>query len=93
MKKILLLSFMFIILLSGLSAVDVTWLTDFEQAKVQAEKQNKYILIDFSGSDWCRWCVKLDQEVFSKPAFKSFAEKNLVLFMADFPRKIQLSDE
>ncbi len=62
------------------------WETDFEKAKVQAKAENKHILIDFSGSDWCGWCIKLDKEVFSKKAFKEYAEKNLVLVLADFPR-------
>ncbi|MDF7801001.1 thioredoxin family protein [Pontiellaceae bacterium B1224] len=62
------------------------WLTDFDKAKETAKEQNKHILIDFSGSDWCGWCVKLDKEVFQKKAFKDYAEKNLVLMLADFPR-------
>ena len=61
------------------------WLTDFEKAKAQAEAENKYMLVDFSGSDWCGWCIKLDREVFSQDAFKVYAGKNLVLMLADFP--------
>jgi protein disulfide-isomerase len=45
------------------------------------------MLLDFSGSDWCGWCVKLDKEVFSKPAFKTFAKTNLVCVLVDFPRQ------
>lgn len=62
------------------------WETDFEKAKAKAKAENKHILIDFSGSDWCHWCVKLDDEVFSKDAFKAYAKDNLVLVLADFPR-------
>lgn len=62
------------------------WETDFEKAKAKAKAENKHILIDFSGSDWCGWCVKLDKEVFSKDAFKAYAKENLVLVLADFPR-------
>ena len=62
------------------------WETDFEKAKAQAKAENKHILIDFSGSDWCGWCIKLDKEVFSQPAFKEYAQKNLVMVLADFPR-------
>jgi len=61
------------------------WLTDFEQAKAQAKAENKYVLVDFSGSDWCGWCIKLEHEVFSKAAFKAYARENLVLMLADFP--------
>lgn len=69
-----------------------TWLTDFEQAKEVAAEKNLPILADFSGSDWCGWCIKLDNEVFSKEAFKAYAAENLVLFLADFPRSKEQSD-
>ena len=62
------------------------WETDFEKASAKAKAEGKYMLIDFSGSDWCGWCVKLDKEVFSMNAFKDYAKENLVLVMADFPR-------
>ncbi len=66
---------------------DEGWLTNFEKAKEQATKQNRPILVDFSGSDWCGWCIKLDKEVFSQKEFKDFAKDNLVLLLLDFPRK------
>jgi len=62
------------------------WLSDFEAAKKTAAEKKLPILADFSGSDWCGWCIKLDSEVFSKKEFKEFARDNLVLFLADFPR-------
>ena len=68
---------------------DGGWLTDFEAAKKAAAEKKMPILADFSGSDWCGWCIKLDKEVFSKKEFKAFAKDNLVLFLADFPRKKQ----
>lgn len=62
------------------------WNTDFEKALALAKEGNKHILIDFSGSDWCGWCIRLDKEVFSKKAFKEYAEGNLVLMLADVPQ-------
>jgi len=62
------------------------WNTDFEGAKATAKAEGKYMLIDFSGSDWCSWCVKLDKEVFSQNIFKAYAQENLVLMLADYPR-------
>ena len=62
------------------------WLTDFEAAKAKAKAENKPMLLDFTGSDWCGWCVKLDKEVFSKAAFKDYADAELVLVEIDFPR-------
>lgn len=61
------------------------WEDNFETAKATAAKEKKPILIDFTGSDWCGWCIKLDKEVFSKKEFKDYAKDNLVLFTADFP--------
>ena len=49
------------------------------------------MLLDFTGSDWCGWCMKLDKEVFSKPEFKSYAKANLVLVEVDFPQGKKLS--
>jgi len=62
------------------------WQTDYKAALAQAAKENKPVLLDFTGSDWCGWCIKLDKETFSQPEFKTFAEKNLVLVTVDFPR-------
>lgn len=62
------------------------WLTDYELAKKQATEENKTILMDFTGSDWCGWCIRLHEEVFSLPEFKDYAKENLVLLELDFPR-------
>ena len=64
-----------------------------EEVKQLAKKEHKHILLNFSGSDWCGPCIKLHKEVFASDAFQHFAESNLVLLNADFPRlkKNQLS--
>lgn len=74
-------------------AEDDGWLSDFEQAKKLAEENELVILANFTGSDWCPWCVRLRNEVFSKDAFKEHAKENFVLFEADFPRSKELPDE
>lgn len=63
-----------------------SWMTNFETVKAKAQAEEKYILIDFSGSDWCGWCIKLDEEVFQHQAFQDYADEDLVLMLADFPR-------
>ncbi len=63
------------------------WHDDFEAAKTAAAKDKKPILLDFTGSDWCGWCIKLDKEVFSKKEFKDYAKDNLVLATVDFPNE------
>jgi thioredoxin-related protein len=75
------------------SAEELQWMTDLPKAQAQAKKENKLVLMDFTGSDWCGWCIKLNKEVFSKPEFAEYAKKNLVLVEVDFPRKKELSGE
>ena len=83
-----------VLMLAAANALaDGSWLTDFEAAKKVAAESGKPILINFSGSDWCGWCIKLDKEVFAKPEFLSYAKDNLVLVHADFPRKKKLPKE
>ncbi len=69
------------------------WKTDYSAALAQAAKENKMVLLDFTGSDWCGWCIKLQKDTFSKPEFKKFAEKGLVLVELDFPREKAQSAE
>jgi len=72
---------------TSLRAAELTWQTDFAAASKQAAQEHKYILLDFTGSDWCPWCIKMDKEVFDGSQFSDFAAKNLVLVKVDFPRK------
>jgi len=69
------------------------WLSNFKEAQEQAKSSKKLVLVDFTGSDWCGWCIKLDKEVFSTPEFQEYASKNLVLMEADFPRRKELPSE
>ena len=62
------------------------WLNDFKKAQQEATETKKFLLLDFTGSDWCGWCRKFDKEVFSQPQFKDYARQNLVLLEVDFPR-------
>jgi thioredoxin-related protein len=71
------------------------WLVNFDNAKALAMRDSRFILLNFSGSDWCGPCIKMKKEVFESEAFISIAETQLVLLRADFPRskKNQLSKE
>ena len=62
------------------------WLDDYHKAQQEAKTSKKLLLLNFTGSDWCGWCIKLDKDVFSQPEFKDYASKNLVLLELDFPR-------
>jgi len=63
------------------------WITDMEAAKTQASKEKKDLLLDFTGSDWCGWCIKLNEEVFSKEPFTAGTKDKFVLVEIDFPQK------
>ena len=67
------------------------WLDNFEQAQQEAKAANQPIFVFFTGSDWCGWCVKLHKEVLGTRAFENFAQANMVLFEADFPRAKNIS--
>jgi protein disulfide-isomerase len=68
-------------------AASPAWTTDFPAAKTRAAAERKLILMDFTGSDWCGWCIKMKRETLTKKAFLDFAEKNLVLVEVDFPER------
>jgi protein disulfide-isomerase len=95
-KKLVVLPVLLMMLFAGCSksgtSDNLNWKTDLNDALAVAKKENKVVLVNFTGSDWCVWCKRLSNEVFSKSEFEDFAEKNLVLVKIDFPRNIQQSN-
>ena len=77
----------------NLYAEESLWQTNFDAAKAKAKTEKKLLLVDFTGSDWCGWCIKLKEEVFDKEAFRSEAPKQFVLVEVDFPHEKELSKE
>jgi len=75
------------------NAAESTWLTDLPKAEAQAKAENKIILLDFTGSDWCGWCIKFKKETLDTTTFQEYAAKNVVLVELDYPRKKKLSDD
>jgi thioredoxin-related protein len=75
------------------SADGLNWENNLETAIQQAKKENKAVLVNFTGSDWCIWCKRLSSEVFQQKAFKDYANESLVLVMLDFPKDKPQSDE
>jgi thioredoxin-related protein len=65
---------------------NLEWFTDAAVAQARAKQENKLVLLDFTGSDWCLWCKKLKRDVFDKPEFAQFAHSKLVLVEVDFPQ-------
>jgi thioredoxin-related protein len=62
-----------------------SWGTDLPAALNQARSENKMVLLDFTGSDWCGWCIKFDKDVLSTGQFTGYAKSKLVLVRLDFP--------
>lgn len=75
-----------VLLLSSSAFAGSGWMDNIEKAKKKAKEENKLLLMDFTGSDWCGWCIKLDKEVFSQREFKKYAKANLILMEVDFPK-------
>ena len=78
--------------LGKMASVAAEWNTDFEAGLKQARETRRPILLDFTGSDWCGWCMKLDREILATPEFKRFADQHLVLVKIDFPMHKAQSD-
>lgn len=69
------------------------WQTDYTKALEMAKTENKRVLLDFTGSDWCGPCIQLKKRIFSRPEFNSYSEKNLVLVEIDYPQRKKQSAE
>jgi protein disulfide-isomerase len=79
---------------NGQSSSDkLNWNGNLEKAVEQAKKENKTVLVNFTGSDWCIWCKRLSSEVFQQKEFEEYAKKSLVLVMLDFPKDIEQTQE
>jgi thioredoxin-related protein len=92
MKKIALCLFACIAGLQ-LHAAELKWQTDLPKAQAQAKAEKKLVMLDFTGSDWCGWCIKLNKEVFNTPEFIEYANKNIVPVEIDFPAKKKQTPE
>ena len=86
MKKIILIAFL-LIGATCLQAQELVWETNLEKASQVAMKTKKPLLLFFTGSDWCGWCIRLQNEVLKTPEFAAWAKQNVVLVELDFPRR------
>ncbi len=89
MKKIILIAFLFLSI-KNVSAQELTWYNDINLAMSAANKEHKPILMFFTGSDWCVWCHRLQDEVFKQPDFIKWAKDSVILMEVDFPRQNNL---
>ncbi|HQC43096.1 MAG TPA: basic secretory protein-like protein [Verrucomicrobiota bacterium] len=78
---------------SAMAAESEGWLTDYQEGLAAVRKNQKNMMVLFTGSDWCIWCKRLQADILRKEEFKSFAKENLVLVELDFPRENKPSEE
>src|SRR5690348_6346760 len=69
------------------------WHTNLAEVHELSKASHKPIFAFFTGSDWCGWCTRLQNDVFSKPEFIAWAKKNVILLELDFPRRKQLPED
>lgn len=81
MKNILLSVVLLVLVLSGRAQASL------ENAKTLANKEDRFILLNFSGSDWCIPCIQMQKNYFENDGFRKMADSQLVIIRADFPRK------
>lgn len=72
---------------------EAVWRTDYSGALKQAGDDHKLVLLDFTGSDWCPWCIKFEHDVLSTARFTDYARRNLELVKVDFPRHTTQPDD
>src|SRR5438270_9501980 len=66
------------------------WRSDYDKALADAKASNKYVLLDFNGSDWCPPCIEMKRVAFSTPAFLAYTRRNLILVDVDYPQRKKL---
>ena len=93
MKKILIVCTLLIGSLNLYSQENDGWLINFDKAAELSMKTGKPILANFTGSDWCGWCIRLKKEVFVTPSFKKWAKENVILLELDYPRLTPQTEE
>ena len=71
----------------------ITWETNYKKALIKAQKENKCLVLYFTGSDWCPWCVKMKEEIFDSSKFAEKTSTYFVFCMIDFPTRSYLSME
>ena len=90
MKQFLLLIIIALSQTKNAQSVDLNWHTDLSKAVSISINEKKPIMLFFTGSDWCGWCIRLKKEVFNHEKFKVWSDDNIILVELDFPRRKKL---
>jgi protein disulfide-isomerase len=92
MKKLLFVLFL-LVGSYNLQAQEISWHTNLDKAVAASNKAKKPIMMFFTGSDWCGWCIRLQKEVLKTPEFAAWAKENVILLELDFPRRSPMTPE
>ncbi|HEX8270775.1 MAG TPA: thioredoxin family protein [Flavobacterium sp.] len=92
MKKII-ITFLLLLGSVAVQAQEIEWHTNIDKAAAVSEKTKKPMLLFFTGSDWCGWCIRLQKEVLKTPEFATWAMANVVLVELDYPRRTAQAPE
>jgi protein disulfide-isomerase len=74
-------------------AQELVWETNVTKAMAISNETKKPLLLFFTGSDWCGWCIRLQKEVLKTPEFAAWAKENVVLVELDYPRKAPQTED
>lgn len=87
MKRLsLLIAFCLATLVSGIEASSIQWMTNYDQALQAGKQSSKPLVLLFTGSDWCTWCIKLEKESLDTSEFADAAGDKFIFVKLDFPR-------
>ena len=87
MKQFLLFIIIVLTQTNNAQTVDLNWHTDLSKAVSISINEKKPIMLFFTGSDWCGWCMRLKKEVFNHEKFKIWSDDKIILVELDFPRR------
>ena len=90
MKQFLVLIIIVLTQTNNAQTVDLNWHTDLSKAVSISINEKKPIMLFFTGSDWCGWCMRLKKEVFNHEKFKIWSDDQIILVELDFPRRKKL---
>ena len=93
MKKILSILLIALSINGFAQQKELSWHTDVNKAISLSIESEKPLLMFFTGSDWCGWCIRLQKAVFLKPEFTKWATKNVILVELDFPKRTPIAPE
>ena len=92
MKKIIVALLLFVGSFAA-EAQELVWETNVTKAMAISTETKKPLLLFFTGSDWCGWCIRLQKEVLKTPEFAAWARENVVLVELDYPRKVPQTED